>query len=241
MTRVVDLTNGRVRIALSNIRDGDMRTIGKTGADLEKIRENREKFLNKIGLKTSDTILVMCDYNSENFCRYDVAKNVWRGRGMIRDNDRPDFSVSVSANDALATREPNLGLFLPLADCLGAVIFDPCEQVLCVAHLGRHATEQFGAQRVVEFLHERFGSRTQDLQIWLSPAAGKTNYPLYKFTNQSLREVNISQFVKAGVRKENIFGEDIDTTFSRNYFSHSNFSKGAQKLDGRFAIVAKIV
>jgi len=74
------------------------------------------------------------------------------------------------------------------------------------------------------------------LRIWLSPAAGAKNYPLYKFANQSLREVNISQFVAASVRAENIGGDDIDTTTDENYFSHSQGDR-----DQRFAIVAKMV
>lgn len=225
-----------VMIGLSTTNDGDMRTIGKIGAELKRVREDRVRFLNTIDLTPDNTVLVMADYDSKDFCRYYVIDDTWRGRGMMPDHDRPDVSVDAPANDALATTSRNLGLFLPLADCLGAVIYDPKNHALMVSHLGRHSTEQFGAQKSIEFMTQNFGTNPRDVQIWLSPAAGCENYPLYAFDNKSLHVVNTEQFVKAGVLAKNIIGENIDTTTDENYFSHSSGDTCQ-----RFAIVAKLI
>jgi copper oxidase (laccase) domain-containing protein len=225
----------KVLIGLSEVRDGDMQDFRKNDAKIvAQIRENQARFFAKINLKFENVARVRVDYNSENFCRFHEVFVQNSGGGILP--EKPIFAA-----DALATREKNLGLFLPLADCLGAVIYDAKNEILMISHLGRHATEQFGAQKSVEFLAKKFGTAPRDLQIWLSPAAGKENYPLYKFDGKSLREENISQFLDAGILRENILSEEIDTTTSREYFSHSEFLRGRRKIDGRFAIVAKIV
>ena len=226
---------GKVLIGLSDKRDGDMKTDNyRDDADKQKVKENRAKFFCELNLGTDDTTLVWVDYKRESFIEFRVADDSWRGAGMWPDEPK-------IAADALITREKNLGLFLPLADCLGAVIFDPAREVLCVAHLGRHATEQFGALGVVKFLREKFDSDPRDLRIWLSPAASAQNYPLNKFSDKGLREVNVAQFVEAGVLGQNIFGAEIDTTTDPNYFSHSEALKTGENLGKRFAIVAKTI
>jgi copper oxidase (laccase) domain-containing protein len=81
-----------------------------------------------------------------------------------------------------------------------------------------------------------FGCDPRDLEIWLSPAAGKTNYLLWKRQNMSLREANVQDFLRAGVSSRNIVGGEIDTTIDPNYWSNSRGDKTK-----RFAITAKIV
>jgi copper oxidase (laccase) domain-containing protein len=220
--------DGKVVIGLSTVADGNMRTIGKSGAPLRQVRQNRINFLAAVDLTPEQTVLVMIDYDSDNFCRFDVASRNWRGNGMVA--NRP-----VKTADGLATTTHDLGLFLPLADCLGAVIYDPEHAVLMVSHLGRHATEQNGAAASLAFLTQNYQTNPSNLQIWLSPSAGADNYPLYSFDNQSLRSVNINQLLAAGVSISNISGRHIDTTTDQQFFSHSQ-SRDNQ----RFAIVAKI-
>jgi hypothetical protein len=227
---------GAVLIGLSTVADGDMRTNDKTGTALAQIYQNRAKFLTRNGFSVNETALVWTVYDGENYRRYHVADETWRGRGM---QPKPNFNGVIS--DGLATSVKNLGLFLPLADCLGAVLYDSQHKALMMSHLGRHATEQHGAAASVEFMTKNFDTNPADLQIWLSPAAGAANYPLYKFQNRSLRAVNVEHFIEAGVKAANITGENSDTTIHPHYFSHSQAQKTGQGLGRRFAIVAKIV
>lgn len=42
--------------------------------------------------------------------------------------------------DALVTDEPGVALMLPIADCVGTVIYDPVQRRSALVHLGRHST-----------------------------------------------------------------------------------------------------
>jgi hypothetical protein len=215
----------KVLIGLSTVADGDI-DVRKNDAESN---QNAQEFLTRNGFDVNNSALVYVTYDRENYTDYAVADETWAGKGMKSDQ-------SVQTVDGLATQAKDLGLFLPLADCLGAVLYDPEHCVLGVTHLGRHATEANGATKFVEFLNHEFDSDPAKLQIWLSPAAGAENYPLYKLDNKSLRVVNIEQFLTAGVKPENITGADIDTTTDENFFSHSSGD-----ICQRFAIVAKII
>ncbi len=216
----------KVKIALSTVADGDVDVRKRDPA----ANRNAREFLQRNGFDIKEVALVRVTYDRESFTDYAAADETWAKKGILGD------SATVSPADGVATATQNLGLFLPLADCLGAVIYDPVRDVLAVAHLGRHATEANGVRKTVEFLSEKFDANPADLKIWLSPSAGAENYPLYKFENKSLHTVNTEHFIAAGVRAENIIGLDIDTTRDANYFSHS-----MGDTDKRFAIVARMI
>lgn len=107
-----------------------------------------------------------------------------------------------------------------------------------LSHLGRHNLEQYGGTKCVDYLVREFGADPKNLTVWLSPAAGKENYPLYSFDNRGLHDVAIAQLNKAGVPLGNIVASPIDTAIDQNYYSHSQFKSGKRSADGRFAIVA---
>lgn len=215
----------QVLIGLSTVADGNMKALNPDDAD--HVFENQTRFLNRSGFVPDQTYLFWLDYDKTDFCHYQTV------------NSTPDRAMQKMVGvDGLATATRGLGLFLPLADCLGAVIYDPVSRggVLMVSHLGRHATEQHGATKSIEFMTSKFGTDPAKVKIWLSPVAGECNYPLYKFENRSLRDVNVEHFVAAGVNLANIVGGDIDTTTDSNYFSHS-----CGDCNKRFAIVAKMI
>lgn len=191
--------------------------------------ENRRKFLEMNNVSPEKSVLVQLSYNSDDFCRYDVVDALATGEGITRDG---------RVADGLATQAKNLALFLPLADCIGAVLYDPDYQALMLSHLGRHNLEQNGGQKSVEFMRQAFGTNPARLEVYFSPSAGAENYPLFDFDNKSLAEVAINQLCAGGARRENIKLSPVDTTTNENYFSHSEYKKGHRKTDGRFAIMA---
>jgi copper oxidase (laccase) domain-containing protein len=116
------------------------------------------------------------------------------------------------------------------------VLFDPQHRVLMVVHSSRQNIEQKGPYEAVKWLSKVYGCNPSDLHVWLSPAAGKENYPMWAFDNRSLQEVTTEMLVNAGVKIENIETMLIDTTKSNEYYSHSQGDKSA-----RFAICAAIL
>jgi copper oxidase (laccase) domain-containing protein len=214
-------------VAISTVSDGSMKSSDGSYASVLPARTN---FLKQHDIQPENTTLVHLTYEGDNYTRYRVAAETDKGDGIIRS---PSYIA-----DGMVVTERDHALFLPLADCIGAVIHDPTKDILMLTHLGRHNLEQFGGTKSVEYLIERFGCDPKVLTVWLSPAAGQENYPLYVFDNRGMHDVAIEQLISAGVSVENITASPVDVTKDNGYFSHSEFLKGHRSTDGRFAVGA---
>jgi copper oxidase (laccase) domain-containing protein len=217
-----------VLVATSTVNDGNM-LLPDDFANIQVV-DNRKSFLAKHGIDIKQATRVNVIHKGEDYCRYYELVEEHKGDGMEYDG--------IVASDALVTRLPNHALFLPIADCIGAVFFDPDNNILMLSHLGRHSLEQNGGSKSVEFLVEHYGSMPNNLKVWLTPAPGPDVYPLYKFDNRSLKNVLYQQIVDAGVLEKNVTDNPADTSKDMNYYSHSEFLKGNRTEDGRYAIVA---
>lgn len=217
-----------LKILISNKSDGSMKS--SHGADFFNNNKKRTEFLQKNGISPDNTTLVRLSYDGNNYKRYFDVDDSYKGDGITKES-------TVKA-DTIVVTKPNHVLFLPLADCVGAVIYDPILSILMVSHLGRHNLEQYSGIESIKYLINNHRVNPKNLIVFLSPAAGKESYPIFKFSNHGLHEIAIEQLVKAGVPIENIEVSPIDTAKDKNYYSHSQFLKGNRETDGRFAIVA---
>ena len=208
--------------------DGSMKSTNPD--EQSQIDQNRKIFLEKNGINPNDTTLVRLDYETNDYCRYICVDDTEKGDGIV--------SESTILSDALIVANPNHALLLPLADCIGAVIYDQNTHILMLAHLGRHNLEQFGGTKCIEYLVNQFDIKPDQLTVWLSPAAGKSTYPLFAFNNRGLHEVAIEQLIAAGIDADKITISPIDSSTDDKYYSHSNFLHGKQNDDGRFAVIA---
>lgn len=219
-----------LKIYLSQVSDGNMKP-DKINNQLS-VLDTRTKFLLKSNISPNDTSLVKISYEDDNYTRYLIIGGTNKGDGIVRESD--------TIADALVTTATNHALFLPLADCVGAVIYDETKNVLMLSHLGRHSLEKFGGVKSVEYLVKNFNVDPDNLMVWLSPAAGRENYPLSSFEGKSLQQVAKEQLASAGIRTSSVSASSIDTTKNDSYFSHSQFLSGKRKESGRFAVVAII-
>jgi hypothetical protein len=217
-----------LKIFTSNRSDGSMGSGQKRG--YIKDDQSRTTFLKKNGINPANTTLNRIKYEGDNYRRYFTLDDSDRGDGITRE--------STIVSDALVVTKPNHAIFLLLADCIGAVLYDSAKNILMVSHLGRRHLEQNGGVESVKYLVKKHGIDPKDLKAWLSPAAGQGSYPLFAFGGRSLHDVAVEQLRSAGVLLENIEVSTIDTTQDENYYSHSQFLKGKQVDDGRFAVVA---
>lgn len=216
-----------VNISTSTKINGSMKS---TSGDFALSQTNRTRFLDAHAIHAANTTLVHIRYEGDDYCRYQTIDETYKGDGIVRN--------STLTVDALVVTQSNHALLLPLADCIGAVLHDPVQNILMVSHLGRHNLEQNSGAESVNYLARRHHVQPHNLKVWLSPAAGKQNYPLLAFNNRGLHEVAVEQLMTAGVTRHNIDVSLIDTTIDQNYFSHSEFLKGHRKIDGRHCIVA---
>jgi len=215
--------------ATSTVADGSMKSPDRNFAT---VLPARTAFLRQHDIAPNDTTLVQVVYETDDFCRYITLTDEDKGDGIIR--------TPTIAADALVVTKPGHALFLPLADCIGAVIHDPMQNILMLSHLGRHNLEQTGGTKCITYLQEKHGVNSQDLTVWLSPAAGKDSYPLYAFNNRSLHDVATKQLLDAGIPRENITASPIDSAADEHYFSHSRYLQGDQSTDGRHAVVVTL-
>lgn len=218
-----------LKIYVSTVEDGSMKSLNR---DFASVLPVRTTFLEKHSINPNNTVLVHLVYEGDDYARFFTADQSLKGDGIVR---APSLET-----DGIATNMKGLALFLPLADCIGTVLHDPVEDVVMLAHLGRHNLEQYAGIKSVEYLVEQFQCDPKNITAWLSPAAGQENYPLFSFENRSMHDVATEQLLGAGIPAKNITASDIDVTKDKNYFSHSEFLKGKRETDGRFAVVAML-
>lgn len=220
-----------LRVIVSSVVDGNMKA-GSEETD-EEIYENRRKFLAREMIAMQASVLCGVTYDREDFTQYAVVRSRDKGRGMMLDTE-------MIIADGIATDEKNIALFLPLADCAGVVLYDPARQPrVMLAHMGRHSMEQYGAEKCVKFMHDKFGSKPEDILVWVGPTPNGQEYPLWKRDNKSFRDAILEDLTRAGISHDHIEVSDVDTVKDTNYFSHSEYLKGNRDSDGRFAIVAR--
>ena len=209
-----------VEIYLTDRADGNMRVVAET----EEVRENIENVLARAEMDRDDVSLVRVTYDRDDYCEfYEVDEG-----NLLR------LGAGARVCDGLVTRDTGVGLFLPLADCLGLVMYDEATGTMMMVHCGRHTVLQKGASRAVEFMETRYGVEAENVKVWLSPSAGAENYPVHGLGGDSLQEAAVKQLLEAGVVEENIERSTIDTTTDENYYSYCMGDE-----EERFAIMAR--
>lgn len=192
------------------------------------ILKTRRDFCQANGVSYDNVVYQRIVYSDT--ATYDVIKEV-------TDKETSKYVPDVAA-DALLTRSPGVGLFLPVADCVATVIYDPTQRILAVLHLGRHST----MTELLPQMLERFraaGCHSSDLLVWMSPSAGKEHYRLEYFEKRSdpawqdffversdgiyidMAGYNRQRCLDAGLVSENIHVSQVDTMADDNYFSHA--------------------
>ena len=210
------------------------------GVHNEGIVENRRRFCAAAGVTYEQTAYQRIIYDESR--TYALIAEVDNG-------STTRFTPEVVA-DALYTKAIGVALFLPVADCVATVVYDPKRRALALVHLGRHSSYAKLAEKVVRhFVSE--GSRPEDLKTWMSPHAQKDSYRLEWFDRESdpdwegyyeyrdgavyldLAGFNKRLFEKSGVRPECIDCSPVDTVTDPAYFSHQ-----MGETSGRIAVVA---
>ena len=211
------------------------------GRHVAEVLDNRRRFCDQIGINYDDIVYHVISYDQGQ--TFDTIADVTKA-DTTRHNSEGIFA------DALYTEAAGVGLFLPVADCIATVIYDPKRRALMLVHLGRHSTVAQLMSRAVRYFVER-GSQAKELQIWMSPSITQKNYRMdyfdhtndtnwHNFCRQTadgiyldMQGFNRSLAVQAGVPADNIVISPIDTADDLHYFSHSSGDTA-----GRIAAVA---
>lgn len=221
------LFNGKVEVGISDISDGNMRFFG---GDETEIIKNQEKLGGTLGLTGEKIARIKTIYgNRKDFTKF----------YEITDKNLPEYSIinsedKIPVSDGLITRCSNVGILLPLADCLGIVVYDEEHRAISLLHSGRQNIEQYGPKKFIKYFIENFDSNPEKLKVYFSPYA--LSYQIYKFDNRLLSEVAKEQLAEAGILLENIIDNEVNTVDSANLPSYSSGDKTQ-----RFAVLVKQV
>lgn len=236
-----------VRVAVSSKTDGSMKF---EWGDVDTIIHNAQRFLARNTIAIQHTINLFVS-----------GQSGWDKIRQVESNDYDNSMTEPEArieSDVLMTNEANVALFLPIADCYGAVFYDPVHRVLALAHLGWQSTEKNMAAATISRMEVAYQTRAEDILVYFSPAIKKNSYhvttPMQadraewsKYLTQiegnrwavDLLGYNYDALLASGVRPGNIEIANVDTVSSPDYFSHYASSNGLRNdPEGRFAVVA---
>ena len=220
------LFENQIEVGVSDIRDGTMRYFGN--GDEAAIIKNQQKLGASLNLTGDKIARVRTVYEGRNNYTeyYEVTPEDMANYSITK----PEAEIAVS--DGLVTKNREIGLLLPLADCLGAVVYSEKQEVVGLLHAGRHNIEQNGPELFIKYLVSNFGVNPAELKLYFSPYA--ISYQITKLHNKTMREAAMEQFMKNGVLVDNIIDPGIDTTISNDYPSSSMGDKV-----NRFAVAVK--
>ena len=218
-----NLFNSKVDVIISENQDGNMRFFE---GNEQEIIQNQARLGESVGLSNHNIARLKTIYDDrKNFTEYfEITRENIKAYSI----QNPEKGIPTS--DGIITKESEIGLLLPLADCLGIVVFDG--ENLGLLHAGRHNIEQDGPKKFIEYFVEKLGSKPENIKVYFSPYS--INYHINKL-NKKLGTAAKEQLLAAGVSLDNVLDAEEDTVEETNLPSHS--SGDTRK---RFAILAKI-
>jgi len=137
--------------------------------------------------------------------------------------------------DAMITDTPNTFLGILTADCLPIFIVDREKKVIAAIHAGRNGTALHITSKVLKRMKEDFGCSSTDFIIALGPSIGPCCYEIDEkvfvpgwdpFSTSKgkgrwmvdLVRINVSQFGKEGIKREQIFRINLCTSCHSDLF-----------------------
>lgn len=89
--------------------------------------------------------------------------------------------------DGLITDQPAVCLGIYVADCCAVFIIDPVRNAIGLVHSGKKGTEIGIVPNAIKSMKERFGSRSEDLVVQLSPCIRPPHYEI-DFAGEIVRQ-----------------------------------------------------
>ena len=78
--------------------------------------------------------------------------------------------------DALVTDVPGVAISVRTADCIPVLLYDPVHRAVAAVHDGWRGTVQRLSQKVIAFMHERYGTNAADLKAVVGPGIGPESF-----------------------------------------------------------------
>lgn len=162
--------------------------------------------------------------------------------------------------DAIFTKLPGKTIYLPVADCVGTVVYDPVAGMLGVLHLGRHSSVVGLIEVFAERVRRDTASDPAHWRVWMSPSIQRQSNRLRYFEpphpaewngfvdkksddelHVDIPRHNTAHFIQLGVKLDNMYVSQIDTYTDERYFSHRASNELSQPhRQGRMIVAAQM-
>lgn len=133
---------------------------GSVGDDLERVRENRKRAFDAIGLSSSRAYDVWQVHSAEVIC-VDAPKS-------------PELPYQKA--DAILTNKKDVHLFMRFADCVPILVFDRARGVIGIIHAGWQGTIARIAEKAIYKMSAEYGSKPKDIWAGIGPSIGRDHY-----------------------------------------------------------------
>jgi len=78
--------------------------------------------------------------------------------------------------DALVTNVPGVAISVRTADCIPVLLYDPVHKAVAAVHDGWRGTVLRLSQKVIAFMHERYGTSASELKAVIGPGIGPESF-----------------------------------------------------------------
>ena len=159
------------------------------GDKYKNVERNYEILAGELGILPSDFVIAKQTHSNNVIV---VEKNKKRGYPTVPGTVLED-------TDAMVTAVGGICLMVRTADCVPLLLFDPCRKVVAAVHAGWRGTVKNVAGKTLKVMHERFGTRPQDIEAGIGPSAGPCCY-------------EVGEEVREAVMKMPVAGERVITS-----------------------------
>lgn len=197
------------------------------GDDPEKVRTNRRKFFEMLGIREEQISFPMQEHTN-----------------VIQISSVPQLHPHC---DALMTDTKNIFLALSVADCTPVMLFDPVRNVAAAVHAGWRGTSKNIVHNALAVMKNQFHTRMDDLRAFVGPSAGKCCYEVGKevaelFPTECQREkgdgkyfldvkrANVLQLLANGVQESHIEVHPDCTIHNEHYHSFRRDGKQSGRM-----------
>ncbi|GAB1370880.1 peptidoglycan editing factor PgeF [Candidatus Kapaibacterium sp.] len=155
-------------------------------------------------------------------------------------------------SDGIYTNEKGFFLSVSIADCAAVLIYDHVKQVVTAVHSGWRGTQQGIVPKALTELSKVYGSKPENLIVYISPAAGGENYEVgydvAQYFPNSSRQIShnrylydnkneiILQLTECGVLSRNIEKSEICTIQDLNFHSFRRDGKYSGRMSAFIGI-----
>ncbi|MBR4841891.1 MAG: peptidoglycan editing factor PgeF [Bacteroidaceae bacterium] len=97
--------------------------------------------------------------------------------------------------DALTTNIPGVAISVRTADCIPVLLYDPVHKAIAAVHDGWRGTVQRLSQKVIGFMHERYGTNAAYLKAVIGPGIGPDSFQVGQEVADAFKEAGFPMSV----------------------------------------------